>query len=344
MLATSVIVAEDLRMARKLGGRSRRIIIAATISVLVFSLTLSALVYLESIAVKSVLVPDWTSDHSNISATGVVTEIHPNFTSYGLGGPQTRPYHVFAEVIVVNLTQILWTTDGLNDSLAYWKSPHSLGVQFRDISIAYDDSDVPILAVGQTVEFSGFYLDVTDGVNSFFVTISPKINGSYLKLSDFPSPEVQPISPHYLRTIPDLFGNFSQTKIFLVDAEPRFGYYNETVKPNDPSFPEIHQGDPVFVLNVTLRNDYTEDDTPTGGFDYNNGSIIILQTQLYDKNGPVNGMDVTPPYPGGFHVSAQSYEIKRGETASFDIYLLTPNRQIDRFELYIYYIYSSPMP
>ena len=162
--------------------------------------------------------------------------------------------------------------------------------------------------------------------------------------NDFPAPDVKLINPHYLRTIPDLFGNYSETKIFLVETNPRYGYYNETINPSNPAFPEVHKGDPVFIINVMLRNDYTEDNPPPGGFDYNNASIIILKTQLYDKNGAVEARDVTPPYPGGFHVSSQSYEIKRGETTSFSIYLLTSNREIDRFELYIYYIYSSPMP
>lgn len=162
--------------------------------------------------------------------------------------------------------------------------------------------------------------------------------------NDFPAPDVKPISPHYLRTIPDLFGNSSETRIFLAEANPRYGYYNETVHPSNPDYPEVHKGDPVFIINVTLRNDYTEDNPPPGGFDYNNASTIILKTQLYDKNGAIEARDVTPPYPGGFHVSSQSYEIKRGETISFDIYLLTSNREIDRFELYIYYIYSIPMP
>ncbi len=92
------------------------------------------------------------------------------------------------------------------------------------------------------------------------------------------------------------------------------------------------------------RDDYTLDNPPPGGFDGNNASTIILKAQLYDKNGAIEALDVTPPYPGGFHVSSQSYEIKLGETTSFDIYLLTPNRQIDTFELFIYYIYSAPMP
>jgi hypothetical protein len=65
---------------------------------------------------------------------------------------------------------------------------------------------------------------------------------------------------------------------------------------------------------------------------------------LYDTNGPVEALDVTPPYPGGLHVSAQTYEIARGETISFDVYMLTSNREIDRFELTIYYLYSTPMP
>ena len=205
-------------MSRKRGFNGRWFLPAVVATVLIVTLAVVAFAYLKMTANQMVLVPNLTSNHSNIAALGVITEIYPNFTSYGLGGPHTKPYHVFPEVIVVNMTQILWTTDGLNNSLAYWKSPNSLGVQFRDVPIAYDASDVPVLSVGQVVEFSGYYQSITDGVNSFFITISPNVNGSYLKLNDFPAPDVKPITPHYLRTIPDLFGNFSETKIFLLQA------------------------------------------------------------------------------------------------------------------------------
>jgi hypothetical protein len=292
------------------------------------------------------LVPDLVSDHSNIAAKGIVTTICLNYTSYGLGGPHTKPYHVFPAFIEVNMTQILWTTDGLNNSLDSWKDAYysSQGVILHDIRIAYDASDVPILELGQTVEFSGYYERVSCMVNSHFVTISPNINGSYWELADFPAPDVKPISPHYLNNVPDLFGNFSETQIFLLAASPRYGYCKETVKQNYFGFPDINKGDPVFIINVTLRNDYTEDNPPPGGFGYNNASIIIMKTQLYGKNGTIDASDVTPPYPGGLHTSAQSYSIKRGETISFDIYMLTDNREIDSYELSIYYIYSWPMP
>jgi hypothetical protein len=276
-----------LKMSRKRGVKGRWFLPAVVGTVLIVTLAIGAFAYLELTADWMVLVPDLTSDHSNISGQGIITEIYPNFTSYELGGPHTKPYHVFSEVIVVNLTKVFWTTDELNSSLDYWKSAHSLGVQFRDVSIAYDASDVPVLYVGGVVEFTGYFQGITDGVNSFFITISPSINRSYLKLSDFPAPDVKPISPHYLRTTPDLFGNFTETKIFLLDATPRYGYYNETVQPNNPAFPKVQKGDPVFIINVTLRDDYTLENPPPGGFGGNNASTIILKTQLYDKNGAI---------------------------------------------------------
>lgn len=161
--------------------KGRRFLPAVIAAVMVLTLIIGFFAYVTLSSDQRILVPDLTSDHSNVAARGVVTAIYPNFTSYGLGGPHMKPYHLFPAVVVLNLTGILWTRDDINSSITYWKNPHSLGVPFRDVALVYDASDVPALTTGDPVEFSGYYERVTDMVNSFFVTISPSVNGSYMK-------------------------------------------------------------------------------------------------------------------------------------------------------------------
>jgi hypothetical protein len=160
----------------------RRWLLPTLISVVVVSAVLiGVFIWVESTSVQWILVPSLESDHSNIAARGVITEIHWNYTSYGFGTETRRPYHVYPALVVINISQVLWTTDGVHDSLTYWKYPPYEKPPFRDICLAYDASDVPDVAVGQDVDFCGYYVQYTDSPDSFLVVISPSVNGSYLR-------------------------------------------------------------------------------------------------------------------------------------------------------------------
>ena len=80
-----------------------------------------------------------------------------------------------------------------------------------------------------------------------------------------PATEVEQITPQYLpgyvfQTISNTTSGTifeSATRIFLISATTYYGYANETVKAGNPAEGNIiNKGDPIFIINATLRNDY----------------------------------------------------------------------------------------
>jgi hypothetical protein len=150
------------------------------------------------------------------------------------------------------------------------------------------------------------------------------------KLTEIPATNVKPISPHYLNSTPDLYGNFSQTRIFLVSATPRYGYHN---------------GEPCFIINVTVRNDYSAaQPVPDNAYTNNTGAAwICLTAQLYDHNGTqIEAQDVTNQYLLPF--SRPQYYLESGETMHFEIDMATTHRDIDNYNIQLLYIGALPAP
>ena len=162
-------------------------------------------------------------------------------------------------------------------------------------------------------------------------------------------------APSYLRTVEDFMGNSSLTKIFLVSATARYDYWrsNDTQISYPLSGPYafiIHQSDPCFVINVTVRNDYTSEDAgdsldynaPISNFTGSYESFIVLKAYLYDAKGNIiNAVDFTMPKTP---VGNYQFSLKSQETTSFSMYLATANRDIDRFEIKVGYLGSVPQP
>jgi|WetSurMetagenome_2_1015567.scaffolds.fasta_scaffold83603_1 DNA-binding HxlR family transcriptional regulator len=163
--------------------------------------------------------------------------------------------------------------------------------------------------------------------------------------------------PQYLHTVADLAGNSNLTKIYLVSANGRYDYwrFNDTQigYPLSGSYIwVIHKGDPLFVINVTVRNDYTSVDSRNyNSNDYNSPisnitgtyeSFIVLNAFLYDAEGNViNAVDFTmPKTPIGMY----QFSLIGQETVSFNLYLATANRDIDHFAIKIGYLASTPQP
>jgi len=133
----------------------------------------------------------------------------------------------------------------------------------------------------------------------------------------------------------DLSGN--KTKIFLVSTDnPRYGFCNWSYSAVGGI--EVQTGDPCFIVNVTVRNDYTTDpvwtyeDCPPGL--YNNH--VKLTAYLYNQQGRVDAVDVTYPINSlhGGHV----FVVEPEETRSVELYLATDCKDIERYEIYVTYI------
>ena len=155
---------------------------------------------------------------------------------------------------------------------------------------------------------------------------------------DFPAPDVAPLSPHYLPFVPVNWRDVNETRIFLEAVSPRYGYYK-----NQTSGGIMQKGVPCFIVNVTIRNDYTEDSPPpTNQQEYNfsrYGYYIYFDALLYNKNGAVDVKAVVVDQKPGWFGDAYPVNFIRvdsGETRTFDIYIATDKRDIERFELSVF--------
>lgn len=158
-------------------------------------------------------------------------------------------------------------------------------------------------------------------------------SGSNLSTSD-----IRPVNSDYLT-----YSSGNVSKIFLVSAEPRYGYWtqNDTHMDWFTNGPVIHKGDQVFVVNATIRNDYTQNDQYRVGSD--NRSHVVLTVKLYDKdNHVIIALQAYPRVDTKFNGSVFAFE--SGKTTSFELYLATGNRNIDHYEIFVEVVASVPPP
>jgi hypothetical protein len=158
-----------------------------------------------------------------------------------------------------------------------------------------------------------------------------------------PATNVKQISPQYLpgyvfQSISNLSAGtifVSATRIFLVSATTYYGYSNETRKlnPDNPAQGNIiSKGDPIFIINVTLRNDYNpENPLPLSSDNY---AFIYLTATLYSQNGTINAKDVSPTNPEVDMPNPTAIiGLNSGATASVEVWMATANRNIDHYEI-----------
>jgi hypothetical protein len=160
--------------------------------------------------------------------------------------------------------------------------------------------------------------------------------------SSIPINEIEPVNAHYL-------GANNQTKIFLITAIPSYGTYPFDDTKGYGVKPDIHHGDPCFIINVTVRNDYSpQNPLPFGGFgDWaaKGMAFVALSAKLYDVNGNrIEATDVTPPYPQGPQLDAPVMRLDSGQVVSFSMYLKTARQDVKAFTIYLVSLSSVPPP
>ena len=125
--------------------------------------------------------------------------------------------------------------------------------------------------------------------------------------------------------------------IFLVSTDnPRYGFSKWNAS---DYFVEVHEGDPCFIVTVTVRNDYTTDplwddgDSPSNMYN----KFVTLTVYLYNQQGRVDAVDVKSLY-------GYVYSIEPGETDPIDMYLATDRKDIERYKIYVTYVGPMPEP
>lgn len=134
----------------------------------------------------------------------------------------------------------------------------------------------------------------------------------------------------------------------LINASAEYGTYT---KPNydgktRPDIPRVNPGDPILIVHATIRNDYTTEHPVEDYGRLSNNSdyaVIVVTAYLYDKNGnQITAPDVTDLLPVPDHIP--QYNLDYGDTATFDIWLLTSRRDIDHFKVEVLSVSSIHFP
>jgi hypothetical protein len=143
------------------------------------------------------------------------------------------------------------------------------------------------------------------------------------------------LSTSNIKVVNSTYLNYSSgnvSRIFLLSEEPRYGYWtqNDTHMDWFTDGPVIHKGDPVFVINATIRND-------------DNRSFVVLTVLLFDKNN--NTIDALQAYPQvDTRLNGHIFAFESGKPISVELYLATSNRNIDHYDIFVEYVASMPPP
>ena len=214
----------------------------------------------------------------NLTLQGVLTRIELNYeVNNGYS------YHIFPAYISFSVTEFVWGPEfGQNQTkaLEYW--------QQKSVAVFFEKSDVPTLKVGQLIEVNGYWEPwFEDSLYSGAFVVAPQIDGSYVKL-------VEPVenltsnanlaSSGYLK-LPSLpTQDNGNSRLFLVSATSRYGVFD---------------GQDCFIINATLRNDYSAQLLPPNSLDGYNDSgnaYFIIMAKLYSQNVQINATEITEPY------------------------------------------------
>jgi hypothetical protein len=167
-----------------------------------------------------------------------------------------------------------------------------------------------------------------------------KVLTSWSKNMPTPNPisDIKAVNSEYLN-----HSSGDVSKIFLVSSEPRYDFWTQNDTHMDwlSNGPVIHKGDPVFVVNASVRNDYPLNDEKR--VDGGNRSHVGFTVALFDKdNNVISALQAYPQRVTQLNLSF--FTVKSGETTSIELYYATGNRNIDHYEILVAYVSSMVVP
>jgi hypothetical protein len=153
------------------------------------------------------------------------------------------------------------------------------------------------------------------------------------------TPGATSVTPHYL------VYNGTASKIYLIDTVTSYSSANETYATPDGRI--VEKGTPLFVITMTLRNDYTSDNpapplhnqlqtSPADGTAY-----LYLTAQLYVKDSQLNASNVSVSDFSLPAVTGTGLVLSSGETAPVNIYMATSQTNINKYEVSLYLLSDS---
>jgi len=139
--------------------------------------------------------------------------------------------------------------------------------------------------------------------------------------------------------------NDKTSKIYLINSFTSYSNANETYASPDGQI--VEKGTPLFVITLTLRNDYTSENpapplqnqdqtSPADGTAY-----LYLTAKLTDKDGQLNTTNVSVSDFSLTATSGTGIVLSSGQTASVNIYMATSQTNINRYEINLYFLGDS---
>lgn len=139
--------------------------------------------------------------------------------------------------------------------------------------------------------------------------------------------------------------NEKTSKIYLIDSFTSYSNANETYATADGQI--VEKGTPLFIITMTLRNDYTSDNpappqqnqeqtSPADGTAY-----LYLTAQLYDKDDELNTTNVSVSDFSLTGTSGTGLVLSSGQTAPVNIYMATSQTNINKYEINLYFLGDS---
>lgn len=175
--------------------------------------------------------------------------------------------------------------------------------------------------------------------------------GWYLSINDkedWTAINVKPIESTYLPTFSS--PEYPETKIFLVNTTARYSFWreNDTVigylypPAEAENFPVVRNGDPMFIITATIRNDYPCEESIHVRYKEQSNeyfSYVGLSAKLFGEDGSEITAINTDDRKG-----MEGYIFKLGvnETKTVEIPFATENRNIAYYEIWTHYIYANP--
>jgi hypothetical protein len=107
----------------------------------------------------------------------------------------------------------------------------------------------------------------------------------------------------------------------------------------------MHNGQACFIINATVRNDYTaQQPPPMDNFPGNSSGTAYfgLTAKLYDKTGLIASSDVTSP--GSAPLGVTEIGLDSGQTYTVEIDMATSSRNVDNYSINILDIAGYPIP
>lgn len=143
-------------------------------------------------------------------------------------------------------------------------------------------------------------------------------------------------------------GYLEDTKIYLISTNYTYGVYPEDLHQQLTNITVIHRGGPCFFLNLTLRNDYKDNETFPNRWGDNGGqnfgfAALMLWVSFFDESGrEMNTTNVTHASVPFYNRDA--FSIPNCESETVQWVFAIPNGNIDRFNVTIGYLGPLPVP